>query len=39
VKRMSIEKLIDKRALEQNKLDAKREQNQLDEMARFKPRL
>ena len=39
VKRMSIEKLIDKRALEQSKLDAKREQNQLDEMSRFKPRL
>lgn len=38
VKRMSIEKLIEKRTTESKKLDAKREQNQMDEMSRLIPR-
>lgn len=39
VKRMSIEKLIEKRTTEAKKLESKREQNQLDEMSRLTPRI
>ena len=38
VKRMSIEKLIEKRTSEAEKLESKREQSELDEMSRLSPR-